>query len=339
MVIARRTGYSFAVRRFLVIAAILSSLAGCGGQEAGAFLDSRTPPALGPRFWPPAGWAWGVLRVEGAPEVRYGVASPAGRPAGHVIFVSGYGESAEVYFESARDLLDRGYAVWTLEPHGQGGSGRFRGPADIGRSAGFDRDAAALRALVEQFIRPAQDDLVVVSANGSGALTVLLAVQDGLRRVDRLHLSHPDLTPEPSLTARRLTQVGLGMLRARGAAWRRPEGDLTNRPALPAAWQAANPDLRMGGPGWSWLDAEARAVDAASNPEAVARVTVPVVMAASARNRPAAELCAKLPDCTGLFDRPTAPSHLSRGEARKAWLAVLLQAIEDPAPAVGAHGV
>ena len=41
-------------------------LAACGGGGDGRapFVESRIPPALGPRFWAPEGWAWGLLTVE-----------------------------------------------------------------------------------------------------------------------------------------------------------------------------------------------------------------------------------------------------------------------------------
>lgn len=250
-----------AVLRSTLLLLIAITLAGCGKDNGKAFLDSRTPPALGPRFWKPDGWAWGVVRVSGAPEIRYGVSAPAGPPSPRVVVIAtGYGESAEVYYETARDLNARGWAVWVIESHGQGGSGRFPGSRDIGRSAGFDKDATAIRSLLDNVVRPARGDEVVLAAHGTAAYGALQAAEAGLRQVDRLVIWSADLTaPANPETAARMTRLGLGGLRATGGPWRRPAVNIAGRATLPLAWSVANPDLRMGGPGWSYLDARARA--------------------------------------------------------------------------------
>src|SRR5579871_5646097 len=37
------------------------------------FVETRPPPALPERFYPPAAWAWGLLQADDAPPQRYGV--------------------------------------------------------------------------------------------------------------------------------------------------------------------------------------------------------------------------------------------------------------------------
>ena len=320
------------MRRLVLLSFVALSLAACGKDAGRAFTDSRTPPSLGPRFWAPEGWAWGVIAVKGAPEIRYGVAAPAEAPrGGGVIIVTGYGESAEVYFETVRDLNARGLSVWVIEPHGQGGSGRFPGASDAGRSAGFDKDAAAIRTLVEQVIRPAEADEVLLAAHGSGALPALLAVEDGLRRVDRLFLWDPDLTPSrKARDAVNYRRFGLGFLRAEGRGWRRPAQNITRRATLPLAWPVANLDLRLGGPGWSWIAAEADAIEAAASPAALKKVDEGVVMMGSRSNRDAWAACSALPNCAGTM-MTRAPNHLSSGADRQLWLTALVAAAE-PAP-------
>ena len=316
--------------RRLALFAFVLFLAGCGEDPGRAFLDSRTPPALGPRFWPPDGWTWGVIEVEGAPEIRYGVAAPSQPPRGHVVLVPGYGESAEVYFETARDLIGMEYAVWVLEPHGQAGSGRFWGERDVGRSAGFDKDALALRRLVEQVIRPRAEETLALGGHGAGALPVLLAVQGGLRHVDGVFLSWPDLDVDREADrARRLTRFGGGFLRARGGPWRRPDADLSRRPTLPLAWQTANPDLRLGGPSWSWIDAKSRAARQATTRAALSKLQMQVVVVTSDRDAAALAACRRIRWCalTGLPGGR--PSHLSGSDTdRGVWLAGLEVAVE-----------
>jgi lysophospholipase len=77
---------------------------------------------------------------------------------GTVVILGGRGDFIERYFETARDLIDRGFAVAMLDMRGQGGSQRpkrqpFR---DRTRSfAGFDED-----------VRTLMDDLVIRSCPG-----------------------------------------------------------------------------------------------------------------------------------------------------------------------------
>lgn len=320
-----------------VVIALLSSLllAACREDSGRAFLDSRTPPAVPPNAWAPEGWAWGAIRVGKAPELRYGVAAPSGRPRGHVLFVTGYGEPAEVYFEIARSLLGRGWAVWVLEPHGQGGSGRFRGPRDVGRSAGFDVDADAVRMMAARVIRPRIGESLVLAGGDTGALPVLLALQAGAPEASGAFLWSPDLAavadPRP---AHWLTRGGLGLLRADGQAWTRPTGDMTRPSRRSAAWQTANPDLRLGGPGYSWLKAEAEAAGAAADPAALKQIERRVVVYARSGDGPAASACQAMPDCRLLPAPAGGAIHLSDDRAvRQAWtnaLTTFLEAVAAP---------
>ena len=51
------------MRRALILAfCALTLLAACGGQGSLApFTDSRIPPGLEQRFYPPEGWTWGLV--------------------------------------------------------------------------------------------------------------------------------------------------------------------------------------------------------------------------------------------------------------------------------------
>src|SRR5665213_1874731 len=111
------------MRRGIISVILAGLLAACGGGDRSPFADSRMPPDLAERFYPPEGWAWGFVKVGDAPAQLYGVAAPAGAPRGDILILADYGELAETWFETARDLNRRGYAVWILEGAGQGGSG------------------------------------------------------------------------------------------------------------------------------------------------------------------------------------------------------------------------
>ena len=59
------------MRRSLVLAGLFLLLTGCGGADDRApFAESRIPPSLGPRFWAPEGWAWGLIKLGDEPAQR-----------------------------------------------------------------------------------------------------------------------------------------------------------------------------------------------------------------------------------------------------------------------------
>lgn len=239
----------FAALLFLLLAA-------CNREDAtGPFAESRTPPDLGPRFFAPEGWAWGYIQVGEKPPQRYGVASTWRAPRANIVILPGYGESAETWFETVRTLNRQGYTAWVLDRAGQGGSGRYALPRDLGYVPSFDPDADALTSLVRVVIRPQPGTPLIVIGSADGAVVALRAVERGLR-TDGLILSSPLLAPaaaepEKGIAARiprfdRLPDRGW-------RAWSRDDRDdwkreLTHDPwrgGVTKAWQTANPDLRM----------------------------------------------------------------------------------------------
>src|SRR3569832_916048 len=102
---------SSGVRRalpFLIL--LLLALGACrpGDDPRAPFTDSRIPPGLEHRFYPPQGWTWGLLKIGTAPPVRYGVAAPASTARSQVLILPGYGEPAEAWFEIANELIAHG---------------------------------------------------------------------------------------------------------------------------------------------------------------------------------------------------------------------------------------
>jgi lysophospholipase len=282
--------------------ALTAALAACRREDVRApFTDSRSPPGLEARFQPPAGWTWGLIQVGRAPAMRYGVSAAVGAPRGQVLILADYGHPAETWFETAGELNRRGLAVWVLEAAGQGGSGRWTAPRDLGHARGFAADVAAVRALAGQAVRARP---LTVVADGSSAAVGLLALKSG-SRVDRLLLSAPRFE-RGSKWGNRLARLGFARWRA-GPGWRRgsPDDLLSGlatdpqRSRLRQAWQLANPDLRMGSPTFGWRYAAAEAAKASGATE-----TSP---------------CAGLSRCRVVARGPLKPQ-LADDRARAAWL-------------------
>lgn len=274
--------------RAVAPAALMLLLAACGPDEGlEPFAESRVPPALSARFLPPDGWAWGYVQAGGSAIQRYGVASPPRLPAATVVVVPGYGESAEVWFETVKDLMDDGATVWVLDRAGQGGSARYGKPRDKGYVPSFAPDIANLQALLRTVIRPEPDMPVILLSHGDGAAVALRAIEAGLK-LDGLVAGSPALASKT------------GALPA-WKAWSRTAPDdfaagATHDPwrgAVRQAWQTANPDLRLAGPSLGWRTAYQAASRTAEAEAGLVRV--PVLML-----NPAAEaraLCGRITDC------------------------------------------
>jgi lysophospholipase len=255
----------------VVVALVVFVIRRDGGEP---FVESAPPPGLAERFYPPENWAWGELQADGAPVQRYGVAAPKVVSKAAVLILPDYGESAETWFETARDLTAAGITVWVLDGVGQGGSGRLAFRRDLGELRGFDADVAATHAMIDVVIRPEPRRPLIVIGQGVGALVAARAIETGAA-ADGLILSAP--TCGPATPAGALVLVGLGQSRAPGGdAWTRdgPDDFAAHRThdawrgAVTHLWQLANPDLRMGGPSLDWEAALGRLEDAARSEQA-----------------------------------------------------------------------
>lgn len=317
----------FAVLLFLLLAA-------CNRQGAtGPFAESRTPPDLGPRFFAPEGWTWGYVQIGDKPPQRYGVGSTWRAPRANIVILPGYGESAETWFETVRALTRQGYSVWVLDRAGQGGSGRYALPRDLGYTPSLDPDVAGLTSLVRVVIRPRPGTPLFVMGAADGAVVALLAAERGLR-ADGLILSSPKLAPAAAEPVKGLAAriPGLDRLPDRGwRSWTRTGPDdrdrgLTHDPwrgGVTKAWQTANPDLRMSGPSLGWRRAFALASQTAT--QDARRVTLPVVMFTAGAPEPRlSTLCQAMPQCRPVpIPGARAALHLEADPWRAPWLATI----------------
>lgn len=323
------------MRRLIVLAGLFLLLAGCGGADGRApFAESRIPPSLGPRFWAPEGWAWGLVGVGDAPVQRYGVSSTLGAPRGNILILTDDRELAEAWFETARDLNAAGYTVWVLERAGQGGSARYAGPRELIHVPTFDDDVAATKALARTIVQTDEQTPLTIVGQGVGGLIALRAVQTGAPAA-ALVLSSPRLKPEGPLPAwpRWLMSVGVGRLPGGiGDGWSRDGPDDygagktqdRQRGAVQLAWQTANPDLRMGGHSLGWTSAFAATASVVRTDLAATRT--PALFLAP--NAAGVEVCEALPACAveAAPNTPTLPAppgpglFLQRDDVRSWWI-------------------
>ena len=199
-------------------------------QPGKASTDSAIPPGLSPQFFPPEGFVWGAYRPPNLPEVRYGVASPPVNPKAQVLILADPSYPAEVYFQTAQQLLDAGYGVWLLEAPGQGGSGRYLLQGEAIFAPDYHDAQAAARAFVGEIVKPdASKPLVVVGTGYSAihALSLSMALKDaGV-------LGYVAYDPY------------LGGPIARGEVWHANQAPGTYWGDIAQTWQGANTGLRL----------------------------------------------------------------------------------------------
>jgi len=229
------------------------------------------------------------------------VAAPATAPRGDVLIACGYGENAEAWFETANALIAQGYAVWIMDAPGQGGSGRATRPHDLGHEVDSPVFTSALNAMTAVIGRPA-----LLIAQSTSAPAALAALSRGMP-VRATVLSAPvfDVDEAPIRAGSAATAAGwmtrgrLGWLRAVGQSpWERTDPLPRGRPGVIPRWQAANPDLRMGGASYGWIDSFARQI-AGLTPQRLSVVRTRVVMLRAPGGLPrAAAICAAIKGCS-----------------------------------------
>lgn len=223
---------------------------------------------------------------------------------GTVLLLNGRTEFMERWHETVADLRHRGFAVWSLDWRGQGGSSRLLPNGSVNHVPDFNDHLDDLDALLDHHILPqrtgrpqvAPGPLVLLGHSMGGHLgalalarrpelftrAVLTAPMIGVRR--------PPGVPQPLLRG----LVRLACLRPglhgryapgtpRAPDLRRPveRSVLTScaeRHAVDQALQRGNPHLVTGGASWGWLRAAMDSIALLQRPATAARITMPVLL-------------------------------------------------------------
>ena len=226
-------------------------------------------------------------------------APPAGR-RGTVCIFPGRSEWIEKYFETIRDLRNRGFAVAILDWRGQGLSERALGDRLKGYVSSFSEFDTDLETFVHQVVLPDCPPPIFALGHSMGATVLLRAVARGQRWFDRIVLSAPMLgiafirsMAVASAIVRVMRFGGFGSLyvpgRYTGILDLRPfaGNPLTSDPvrfARNAVILEAEPALGLGGPTVAWCDAAFRAMNAMSEPSFPARIRQPILIIAAGRD-------------------------------------------------------
>jgi len=240
------------------------------------------------------------LRTSDDRRLRAARFFPHGKPRGTVALIQGRAEFIEKYFETVRDLLERGFAVATFDWRGQGGSERELANPRKGHVDDFtfyqrDLDAFIGQALERYCPRP-----WFALAHSMGGAILLEHVHSGATPFQRVIVTAPmiDIAGLPFPEAVRsladvLDTLGLGGMFVPGgkaaSLCELPfEGNkLTSDPARfnrNAGVLRAAPQLAIGDPTIGWINAAFRQMKRFALPDFARRSRTPTLFVACGRD-------------------------------------------------------
>lgn len=227
-------------------------------------------------------------------KLRYAVfRSDAPIAKGTVVLLHGRNEAIEKYFETIRELNQRGLWVATFDFRGQGGSQRLLKNPRKGHVHRFSDYVRDLELFIEQIVLPDTRLPFFLLAHSTGGLISLLAAPRLANRIDRMVLLAPfvglggqKLSPKNIYRiARILTFTGLGHICLTADDPTKPYDDnpLTSDPLRyqrNVEILKAHPELALGPPTARWLYEAQKAIKRVSSPAHLASITVPTVIVA-----------------------------------------------------------
>lgn len=303
------------------------------------------------KFQEPAGFQWGSFTNAKGAKIRYGSVQPEGEVKGTMVVVPGFGEPLEKYFEVIREMQSKGFAVWMMEWHGQGGSDHFikDNPQKM-HSEGYAEHVETLHQFTQTIVTKTEGPLML-TAHSMGAHIGLRYLKEHEGVFDSAILTAPmfniSTNSLPRPVARQIAKfakAGNYMDKYVPGGADRPEaGDpFANNPKTsdPVRFEVMQeiyrnkPELRTSSPTYGWVYHSFESIDILSNEAYLKEIKTPVLLEISGKelivDKTAAEKAAPfLPNCTRV-DIPDARHEIwmERDELRGPWLAKVASFIE-----------
>jgi len=242
----------------------------------------------------------GTIKTPDGAELRFARwAPPAGRK-GTVCVFTGRSEQIEKYFETVRDLRERGFAVAMIDWRGQGHSSRRLRDPRKGYVRDFSDYEVDVETFVQQVVLPDCPPPFFALAHSMGGAVMLRVAHAGKRWFDRMVLSAPmiDLPGHRTgLAARTLLRV----LRLTGQGGRYVPGgsdaltgseSFVNNPftsdpvryARNAAILEEDPTLGIGSPTVAWADTAFAAMRGFRAADYPLQIRQPILMLAASND-------------------------------------------------------
>ena len=241
----------------------------------------------------------GSIKTPDGVTLRYvRFAPPPGRK-GTVVLLQGRAEFIEKYFETARDLRARGFAVATFDWRGQGLSDRALSDRQKGYVRDFSQYAVDLDAVMEQVVLPDCPPPIFALGHSMGGAVAIRSCHSGSRWFERVVLSAPMIALPTGMSrvagplARFMRLIGRGgaYIPAGNPDISGSEGFISNvltsdpvRFARNAAVLEEEPALGLGSPTIGWADAALRQMREFSSPMYAGHIRQPMLVVAAGRD-------------------------------------------------------
>lgn len=227
-------------------------------------------------------------------KLRFAVfRSSAPKTKGTIVLVHGRNESIEKYFETIREMNERGFWVATYDFRGQGGSQRLLKDARKGHVRRFDHYIRDLEIFLEQIVLPDTRLPFFLLAHSTGGLIALKAAPRLSNRIERMVLTAPFVglggqktSPENIKRISALASfTGLGSITLTKDEPLKP---FAGNPLTTDEFRFArnqkimmdHPELTLGPPTARWIYESQKAIDDVRRPGHLASITVPTVIIA-----------------------------------------------------------
>jgi lysophospholipase len=248
----------------------------------------------------PEGAVSGTIKTPDGAELRFARwPGPIGRK-GTVCVFTGRTEQIEKYFETVRDLQDRGFAVAMIDWRGQGHSSRRLRDIRKGYVRAFSDFEIDVEAFVRQVVMPDCPPPYFALAHSMGGAVMLRVAYSGKRWFDRMVLSAP-MIDLPGRATSLPVRLLLRTLRLAGQGGRYVPGGndvlgntepfagnpLTSDPvryARNAAIVAEDPTLGLASPTVAWADTAFRAMHGFRAADYPSQIRQPILMLAASHD-------------------------------------------------------
>jgi lysophospholipase len=249
----------------------------------------------------PEGAVTGQIKTSDGVTLRFARWHPPPGRKGTVCLFQGRAECIEKYFETVRELRNRGFAVATMDWRGQGGSERALSDPLKGHVGDFLEYELDAEALMKEVVLPDCPPPIFALGHSMGATVMMRIARQGSRWFDRIVLSTP-MFNLPGNRGSTTAKIVIRAMRLLGMGTRYvPSGSneviatgpyinniATSDPVRFARTKAvfeAAPELSIGSPTVSWLSAAYRAMAEIAEPSYASKIRQPLMLVAAGRDQ------------------------------------------------------
>lgn len=242
----------------------------------------------------------GTIKTLDGAELRFARWQPPANRKGTVCVFTGRGECIEKYFETVRELRDRGFAVAMIDWRGQGHSSRQLRDPRKGYVRKFSDFEVDVETFVQQVMLPDCPPPYYALAHSMGGAVLLRVAHAGKRWFDRIVLSAP-MIDLPGYATKLPTRALVRTLRYLGMGGNYVPGgngtlvgttsfvnnQLTSDPvryARNAAIYEEDPTLGIASPTVAWADAAFKAMIGFRAADYPSHIRQPILMMAASND-------------------------------------------------------